>query len=139
MFSSSTKYSTMRLCTGNLYDFTGNLSINKIVENRNEDHGADIKILFLPVAHPQLNYIELIWRRIKTYIASNNFNDENMMARIGELAHEKWASLTAEDWERLYQRSRVFTLGCKDADNSDDTSNSHNDIEPEVSDADKSI
>jgi hypothetical protein len=72
-------------------------------------------------------------------MASNNFNDENMMTDIGELAHEKQASIPAEDWERLYQRSRVFALGCMDVDNSDDTSNSLNDIEPEVSDADKSI
>jgi hypothetical protein len=28
--------------------------------------------------------------------------DENMMAHIGELAHEKQASITAEDWERMF-------------------------------------
>jgi hypothetical protein len=67
--------------------------------------------------------------------------NENM-ARIGELAHEKQASISAEDWERVYQRSRVFALGCKDvddSDDSDDTTNLLNDIGPEVSDADKSI
>jgi hypothetical protein len=84
-------------------------------------------------------HIELIWSRVKTHMASNNFNDENMMARIGELAHEKKASIPAEDSERVYQRSRVFALGCMDVDNSDDTTNLLNDMEPEVSDADKSI
>jgi hypothetical protein len=34
---------------------------NKIVGNWIEDHGTDIKILFLPVAHPHLNRIEHIW------------------------------------------------------------------------------
>jgi hypothetical protein len=36
-------------------------------------------------------------------MASNNFNDENMVARIGELAHEKQVSITAEDWEGVHQ------------------------------------
>jgi hypothetical protein len=67
-------------------------------------------------------------------MASNNFNDENMMARIGELAHEKQASIPEE---RVYQRSRVFALACMDVDDSDDTTNLHNCIEPEV--ANKSI
>jgi hypothetical protein len=72
-------------------------------------------------------------------MASNNFNDEDVMARIGELAHEKQASITAEGWEKVYQRSRVFALGCMDVYNIDDTTNLLNGIEPEVSDANKSI
>jgi hypothetical protein len=68
----------------------------KIVDNWNEDQGTDIKILLLPVAHPRLNHIELIWSRVKTHMASNNFNDENMMAHIGELAHKKQASIPVE-------------------------------------------
>jgi hypothetical protein len=86
--------------------------VNKIVDNWNEDHGTDIKILFLPVAHPHLNRIELIWSRIK-----------ERRLHIGELAHEKQASITAEDWERVYQRNGAFALGCMDVENCDDTTN----------------
>jgi hypothetical protein len=35
-------------------------------------------------------------------MASNNFDDENMMARTGELTNEKQSFITAEDWERVY-------------------------------------
>jgi hypothetical protein len=85
--------------------------------------GTDIQILFLPVAHPQLNPIEIIWSRIKTFVASRNFNDADMMARIRGLAHEKHESVTAEDWEKVYQKSRVFALDCMDVDDCDDITN----------------
>ena len=40
--------------------------ISKIAEKYN------VKILFLPVAHPELNPIELVWSMLKKYIKEKN-------------------------------------------------------------------
>jgi hypothetical protein len=51
-----------------------------------------------------------------------------MMARIRELAREKHESITAEDWEKVYQKSRVLALDCMDVDDSDDITNLVHDL-----------
>jgi hypothetical protein len=38
----------------------------------NSSYGTDIRINTLPVVHPQLNPIELIWNWTKVYVKSNN-------------------------------------------------------------------
>jgi hypothetical protein len=60
-----------------------------------------------------------------------------MMARIRELAHEKHESITAEDWEKVCQNSRVFALDCMDVDDSDDITNLVHDLEIEDTDLDE--
>ena len=58
--------------------------------------GKDIKVLRLPVAHSELNPIELIWDQIKGYVAANNttfkIND------VKKLAEEAFTKVTDRNW-----------------------------------------
>ena len=44
------------------------------VADRFTEGSFDIKILFLPVAHPELNPMEMVWGTVKRCVASNNRN-----------------------------------------------------------------
>lgn len=40
----------------------------------NATHGTDIRVNYLPVAHPQLNPIEMMWNWLKSYVRRENKN-----------------------------------------------------------------
>jgi transposase len=45
-----------------------------------------VKVLFLPVGHPELNPIELVWSRLKQYISTKN--EKFSLKEVEELAHQ---------------------------------------------------
>jgi transposase len=58
-------------------------------------------LVFLPVGHPELNPIELVWAQVKSYIRRNN--SEFTLGAVRKLGKEKMASITAEHWKRCEQ------------------------------------
>jgi transposase len=68
----------------------------------NENPGKDLKVLILPVAHPQLNPIENLWGQMKQHVRKYNF--KFTMAKIEELFLEKFKKQTADDWNKQYQK-----------------------------------
>ena len=57
-------------------------------------NGTDIRLLLLPVAHPALNHIELMWGQIKRYVRDNNC--DFTITHIRELAEQKYRSKIQE-------------------------------------------
>lgn len=84
------------------------------VKQWNRTHNATIDLLFLPVAHPQLNPIELMWSQIKRYVRTNN-KDWNM-PELKRLAEEKRDSLSAMDWKNSFAHTEKFARLCWKAD-----------------------
>ena len=58
--------------------------------------GKDIKVLRLPVAHSELNPIELIWALIKGYVAANNTTFK--IKDVKKLAEEAFTKVTDRNW-----------------------------------------
>ena len=74
----------------------------------NAAHGTNITVLLLPVAHPVLNPIELIWNQLKRHVRQENHEFD--MAKIRELAFAKQESLGAEDWKAACEHSHAYAL-----------------------------
>ena len=76
------------------------------VDEYNEEHDTDIKILFLPVAHPILNAIEMCWGEMKVYIRKhNNFE----MATLQKLARERVKSAEQKrTWASSFGRTMKY-------------------------------
>ena len=66
-------------------------------------NGTDIRLLLLPVAHPVLNPIELMWGRIKRYVRDNNCNFT--MSHIRELAEHKIQEQDSRAWNASFQHT----------------------------------
>ena len=58
-----------------------------------------IAIIFLPVAHPELNPVELLWAQVKSKCAKGN--QEMKLAKLEKAAEQHFASFTPDDWEKL--------------------------------------
>jgi len=76
----------------------------------NEEKGTDIKINILPIAHPRLNAIELMWNWLKSWVVCNNF--DFTMSSIYDLTQERKADLNGEWWEKACNKSHDFVLDC---------------------------
>jgi len=87
------------------------------VKNWNAEHGTDIRVNFLPIAHPQLNPIELMWNQIKTYVKKHNHDFK--MQTIHELTRSKQQSLTREDWIKACNTADKFAELYEEADETD--------------------
>jgi len=74
----------------------------------NESHGSNVTVLLLPVAHPVLNPIELIWSRVKRYVREGNHDYD--MAKIRQLALEVQGSLGPDDWKGVCEHSHAFAV-----------------------------
>uniref|UniRef100_K3WQP1 Tc1-like transposase DDE domain-containing protein n=1 Tax=Globisporangium ultimum (strain ATCC 200006 / CBS 805.95 / DAOM BR144) TaxID=431595 RepID=K3WQP1_GLOUD len=61
-----------------------------------QQHGCNV--LFLPVGHPELNPIELMWSRLKGFIAQRNVNFS--LQEIEKLAHEFIDTFDAATWAK---------------------------------------
>lgn len=85
-----------------------------VLQNWNNTKNTDIKINILPIAHPQLNPIELIWNWIKRYVAGEN-HDFNMET-IRTLAKRRASELDSTYWDKSYQHSYKFAMDCWEAD-----------------------
>ena len=55
-----------------------------------------LKILFLPVSHPELNPIEMVWARMKDYIKKRNVNLS--LTDVEKYANEFFDSFDANEW-----------------------------------------
>ena len=72
----------------------------------NAAEGTDVRVLVLPVAHPELNPIEMQWGDIKRYVRQRN-SDCNMQS-IRLLAQERQAQQTKESWEKVHDHMLKF-------------------------------
>jgi hypothetical protein len=79
-----------------------------------ENPGRDLKVLMLPVAHPTLNPIEMMWNRIKTWV--RKWNKDYTMARVKELVDEARAQQGAAEWTSVYERMRRYAVDQWEAD-----------------------
>lgn len=73
------------------------------VNEFNASKGSDVKFLLLPVTHPVLNPIELMWSLIKRHVRANNH--EFTMESVEQLTKSKVAALDATAWKRSVQHS----------------------------------
>ncbi len=71
--------------------------IQKVAEKFESD-SFDIRILLLPVAHPELNPIEMVWSRIKIKISQKNFKFS--LSSVEEGTRKEIESVTAEDFKK---------------------------------------
>jgi len=74
----------------------------------NEAHGSDVTVLVLPVAHPILNPIELMWSQLKKYVRQNNHDFD--MTKIRRLVMEKIDTLGRDAWKAVYDHSRKYAV-----------------------------
>ncbi len=74
--------------------------------------GSDIKLLYLPVANPELNPIEHVWCSLKQHVANNNIN--HSMKDIETLALKYVAEHGAKCWKdaiAMTENCILFTYG----------------------------
>ena len=88
--------------------------VQKWVDSYNSANGTDVKVLFLPVAHPQLNPIETMWSLIKQFVRQHNRLYD--MHAIWRLAAERRDSLDAAAWAALYGHMRKYAIDQWEAD-----------------------
>lgn len=84
------------------------------VDAYNKKNNTDIRVNYLPVAHPQLNPIEMLWNWLKSYVATNNKTFS--IADIRRLAAERQHELNGEWWVKAFKKSHEFALDCIEAD-----------------------
>ncbi|KAJ0398810.1 hypothetical protein ATCC90586_004732 [Pythium insidiosum] len=58
--------------------------------------GCDV--LLLPVGHPELNPIEMVWSYVKGFVAKHNVNFS--LADVERLAHEALDKFDADEWKK---------------------------------------
>jgi len=88
--------------------------IHQWLQAWNDEHGTDIRLNTLPVAHPQLNPIEMVWSWIKTHVATNNH--DYSMPGIRTLTEARVAQIGAEWWAKSCNKSEEFGAKCIAAD-----------------------
>lgn len=69
----------------------------------NVAHSSDIKVLLLPVAHPILNPVEVMWSQVKRYVRSHN-SDFNM-ERIKSLAEDIQRAQGPTEWAASFNHT----------------------------------
>ncbi|TMW55725.1 hypothetical protein Poli38472_010607 [Pythium oligandrum] len=58
----------------------------------------DCDVLFLPVGHPELNPIEMVWSYVKSYVAKHN--TDFSLSEVERLSHAALDSFDSEAWQR---------------------------------------
>ena len=76
--------------------------VHRWCEEFNRTHSADIKVLLLPVAHPILNPVELMWSQIKRFVRDRNTGTLNM-AQIRDLAEQRMRQQGADAWTASFR------------------------------------
>lgn len=67
----------------------------------------NLKILFLPVAHPELNPIEMIWSQLKHYLKKKNVNYK--LAELENHAEEFFSTFDNLKWKKCVEH--VMKIG----------------------------
>ena len=62
-----------------------------------------LKVLFLPVAHPELNPIEMVWGVIKRKVAERNVNFN--LTEVESIARSELATITPELFTKFHRHS----------------------------------
>ena len=65
----------------------------------------NIKILFLPVAHPELNPIEMFWSKMKRSIAGKNMT--HRLSAVEEQTRQEVELMTAFEFNRYVEHVKV--------------------------------
>jgi len=86
-----------------------------IINEYNRNNNTDIKINMLPVAHPVLNPIELLWNWIKTHVRNNNTTFS--MVDIETLTRARVQELDSTWWIKACDHSHKFAENYQVADN----------------------
>ena len=81
-----------------------------------------VEVLYLPVAHPELNRIERHWARMKMYVKQRN--QDFSLAKVEQLTKEALAEITKEDWQS------VINMAIDEENQYLDVSNSEADLPP---------
>jgi hypothetical protein len=89
------------------------LKVLQTLKKRNDEHNTDIRIAFLPVAHPQLNPI--VWSWVKTHVARHN--KAYTMEAAHTLTLERVHQITPEMWGKSYLKSKRFAEDCMELEN----------------------
>ena len=76
--------------------------IQKIAD-KFETEDFSIKILFLPVAHPELNPIEMVWGKVKRNVASRNMTFQ--LSAVEEETRHQISLVMKEDFSKYYQHA----------------------------------
>ena len=74
-------------------------NIQKITDNFNTK-SFQIKILFLPVAHPELNPIEMVWGFIERTVAAQNMTFK--LYAVEHITKEQIKKVTANKFHKYY-------------------------------------
>lgn len=82
--------------------------IHEWLKKWNSDHETDIRLNLLPVAHPQLNPIELAWAQLKQFGRSSNAVFR--MPEVQRLALQKKESLSTELWQSLFWHAHKYAV-----------------------------
>ena len=64
----------------------------------------NIKILFLPVAHPELNPIEIVWGRVKRAVARNNLTFQ--LAAVEQETKRQVDNISAHDFKKFANHAK---------------------------------
>ena len=63
-----------------------------------------IKILFLPVACPEFNPIEMVWAQVKRTVASKNMKFQ--LSEVERMTREQISTLTAAEFSKCYKHAQ---------------------------------
>jgi transposase len=90
------------------------MKITETVNKYNTENNTDIRILLLPIAHPQLNPIELVWSWVKVEVAKRNTTQT--MRELHDLTLQRVNEITPEMWNNSCMRSDKFGREYMEAD-----------------------
>jgi len=76
------------------------------IEQLAEECEKDVKILWLPPAHCELNPIELVWSKVKGYISEHNKGGN--VNSILELSRRAITTVTPELWKKCISHARKY-------------------------------
>jgi transposase len=99
-----------------LFNFCGPLQPTPVyaaqswINTFNAAEDTDLKVLFLPVAHPQLNPIELAWNSVKNHAAKHNLTWR--MGGVKEAVEEGRDAYTAAAWRGACAKADSFGRDC---------------------------
>ena len=73
-----------------------------LIQKAIEEAGRDLKLLILPVHHPELNPIETMWSRLKTYAYRNNITFS--LKDLEQHVRDEYARITPEHWQAVMKK-----------------------------------
>jgi hypothetical protein len=91
------------------------VTVKYIVQDLAEKSGKEIKILWLPVAHCELNPIELIWSFVKRDIGKNN--SKGGTKEVEKLAKQAISKVTPELWKNCVNHCIKIEQKMRERDN----------------------